>query len=107
MSPKNAIRRLLKSRLRLHLLEALQEQQPDQAAVLEVERGIAEDAWRAWLSERERYSTRAIHDAASAALQEAAAGVLASFTETIGVEWLVPRIATFVQGFRPSSLEVE
>lgn len=108
MSPKNALRRLLKSRLRLYVLEALSSQRPDDTwvAVTEVERGIEEDAWQAWLVERQGHSSNAIRDAVLVALQEAATSAVETFAETVSGPWLAQRIDAFVRDFRPSDLEV-
>lgn len=113
MSPKNAIRRLLKSRLRLHLLKALSVERPtgvfrrlgeSWSAVIEVEEGIAEDAWDAWTKVRASHAAEVINEAFPQALHEAQDDVYANFVGAgvVSLKWFAEQLKTFV--FCPSDL---
>lgn len=104
MSPRSTIRRLLKSRLRLHILRALESERPNEswASIAEVEQGISEDAWEAWTKVRAHVFWE-VREAAQA-LDEAVASTSESFRGVVDESWLSERVRSFVQDFRAEQL---
>lgn len=104
MSPKSAIRRLLKSRLRLYIFRALavERSSGSWASAIEVEEGISEDAWAAWTSVR---AAQVDYDLdAKDGLREAALSAQATFKGAVDIEWLDQRIEAFFAEFRLGQL---
>lgn len=89
-SAENAARRLLKSRLRLHVLEGLAEAQPetDWPSALTVERSCLQDAWASWVKVRSNVVP-------TEALKAAVESVKQTFKGSVEEGWLETRIQSF------------
>lgn len=102
MSPESAIRRLLKSRLRLRVLKSLVTERASEswASLVEVEEGISKEAWAAWVKVRAAHVEFDVQDS----LQAAILATRAAFDGVIDREWLDSRIQSFVEDFRIAQL---
>lgn len=103
MDTKSAARRLLKSRLRLHVARAFADEQPDRGwpSVIEVEEGISEEAWADWVRARSVHARSELPEIVERALREAVESVREAFAVVGGAE---PKVTAFVEAFRVDDL---
>lgn len=113
MSVLNAVRRLLKSRLRLYLAERLAATQrgPDLASFIEVEKGIGEEAWSDWQRLQSGAEWESLHYSnlrliVGDALREAADSARGTFRDLVDRGWLEHQLGLYTKDFRLEKLFV-
>lgn len=109
MNPTDAIRRILKSWMRLTIFRALASEQPARnwVDVVEVEEAILESAWEAWIKIRpasakhDLYIRAEISTLAQTALSQSVEDTRGFFDHLEPV-WLNQILERFVENFRPA-----